>query len=412
VPDDGVAVVDKRLRRLYALAWTVFSAFLPFFVLWLRDRGSSPSRIGLILAMMAVASVAAAPFWSHTADRRTGTVRTLQLAFVSAGVVALALAVSGSAFVAVAAVSAGLAATQSPQTPLTDALAVTTLGPTRLHEYGSFRLWASVGWGVGSIAFGALFQAAGLDWMLPVYAIGVVASAIYVGRFRSSRPSVDATGSRFGAVGDALAHVPMLSMYLLGVFVFGASARAAWDFVPLRIAAGGGGPLLVGVAAGVSAFVEIPFMRSSRSLLARFGTRAVFTAGGSVYVAASLGWAIFDAPLAATAVRIGLGVGFGLTYVTLVVMTGTLVPERLRNTGQTLMQICSQGLAPIVGSLAGGFVYEHVGPTQMFLGSAIGIAAGIAIVWRATEGLGRPATRQPLEEPGGAPSPEQGPPLG
>jgi PPP family 3-phenylpropionic acid transporter len=336
----------------------------------------------------------------------------LQLAFVSAGVVALALAVSGSPFVAVAAVSAGLAATQSPQTPLTDALAVTTLGPTRLHEYGSFRLWASVGWGVGSIAFGALFQAAGLDWMLPVYAIGVVASAVYVGRFRSSRPSVDATASRFGAVGDALAHVPMLSMYLLGVFVFGASARAAWDFVPLRIAAGGGGPLLVGVAAGVSAFVEIPFMRSSRSLLARFGTRAVFAAGGSVYVAASLGWAIFDAPLVATAVRIGLGVGFGLTYVTLVVMTGTLVPERLRNTGQTLMQICSQGLAPIVGGLAGGFVYEHVGPTQMFLGSAVGIAAGIAIVWRATEGLGRPATRQPLEEPGGAPSPEQGPPLG
>jgi PPP family 3-phenylpropionic acid transporter len=72
-----------------------------------------------------------------------------------------------------------------------------------------------------------------------------------------------------------------------------------------------------------------------------------------------------------------------LTYVTLVVMTGTLVPERFRNTGQTLQQVCSQGLAPIVGSLAGGIVYEHIGPGQLFLGSAVGIAVGIVIVWAA-----------------------------
>lgn len=409
--DDAVAVVDRRLRRLYAFVWIVFSAFLPFFVLWLRDRGFSPSRIGVILAVTALASVAAAPFWSHAADRRSGTVRALQLAFVSAGVLASALTMTGSTLLAVAAVAAALAAAQSPQTPLTDALAVTTLGPSRLHEYGAFRLWASVGWGVGAIGFGALFEALGLGLMLPVYALGVVAAATFVGRFRASRPSGHGVASRFGSVGDALAHVPMFAFYLLGVFVFGASARAAWDFVPLRIVSGGGGPLLVGVAAGVSAFVEIPFMRSSPSLLGRFGARTVFVAGGCVYVAASLAWAVLEGSLGVTAVRIGLGVGFGLTYVTLVVITGTLVPERLRNTGQTLLQVCSQGLAPIVGSLAGGFVYQHVGPSEMFLGSAAGISVGITIVWGATRRLGGPPTPRLREEPR-TPSPERGPPLG
>jgi PPP family 3-phenylpropionic acid transporter len=157
--------------------------------------------------------------------------------------------------------------------------------------------------------------------------------------------------------------------------------------VPLQIAAGGKGPLLVGIAAGVSAFVEIPFMRSSGSLLDRFGPRRVFVAGAAVYAMASLAWAIVTAPLAVSAVRVGIGVGFGLTYVTLVVMTGTLVPDRLRNTGQTLQQICSQGLAPIVGSLVGGYVYQHVGPRQMFLGSALGIVVAIAIVWASTSKL-------------------------
>ena len=68
-------------------------------------------------------------------------------------------------------------------------------------------------------------------------------------------------------------------------------------------------------------------------------------------------------------------------------MTGTFVPERLRNTGQTLLGVCTFGLAPIVGSLFGGIVYQHVGPTQLFLGSAAGIAVGTVIVWLATSGL-------------------------
>jgi len=381
-------VVDRRLRRLYALEGAVFSVFLPFFVLWLRDRGFSPSEIGVILSSSALVGVIASPVWSTVADRRAGTVRTLQLAFVSAAVLAIALAFTGSVFLAVVGVAAALAAAQAPASPLTDALTMRTLGPERLHGYGGFRLWASFGWGVGSIAFGALFQAAGLGLMLPLYAVGVLGAAAFVGLFPRVRPPASAAAaSRFGAVGEALSTVPGFALFLFGVFVFGASTRASWDYVPLQIQAGGGGAFLVGVASGVSAFVEIPFMRSSGSLIRRFGMRGVFAAGAGVYVAASLGWAVVTSAAGVTAIRIAIGVGFGLTYVTLVVMTGTFVPDRLRNTGQTLLAVCSFGLAPIFGSLIGGIVYQHVGPTQLFLGSAAGIATGTVIVWAATKGL-------------------------
>ena len=381
-------MVDRRLRRLYALEGAVFSVFLPFFVLWLRDRGFSPSEIGVVLSSSALVGVIAAPVWSNLADRRIGTVRTLQLAFVSAGVMAVALALTGSVLLAVVGVAAALGAAQAPQTPLTDALAMSTLGPERMHGYGSFRLWASAGWGVGAIAFGAVFQAAGLGLMLPVFAAGVVGAAAYVGGFPRVRPPARAeVTSRFGALGEVLSTVPRFPLFLLGVFVFGASTRAAWDYVPLQIAAGGGGAFLVGIAAGVSAFVEIPFMHSSESLMRRFGMRGVFAAGAGVYIAASLGWAVVTTAVGVTAIRIAIGMGFGLTYVTLVVMTGTFVPERLRNTGQTLMSVSSWGLAPVVGSLIGGFVYQLIGPTQLFLGSAAGIAAGTVIVWAATRGL-------------------------
>jgi len=387
---DEAAILDLRLGRLYALVWLVGAIWIPFFVLWLKDRGFSPSQTGLVLGASALAAISAAPFWSHAADRRVGTTRALQWSLIAAGVTTLALALTDSVLIAVMGAVALLSASTSAVTPLSDALAVQTLGPERLHSYGSFRLWASVGWGVGAIAFGAVFELAGLGWMVPAYAVGLIVCALYVGRFPKVRPEAHPRGSRFGSFGDALAHVPRLPVYLLGLLIFGASQHASWDYVPLRIESGGGGPFLVGIAAGVAAFVEIPFMRSSGSLMDRFGTRAVFAAGGAVYIAASLAWAVFTAPAAVTAVRIAVGAGFALTYVSIVVMTGTLVRERFRNTGQTLAQLCTSGLGPVIGSVIGGWVYQHVGPPQLFVGAAVGRTIAITIVWAATSNLYTP----------------------
>src|SRR5437762_1005212 len=89
-------VLDRRLRRLYAVVWLVASGYIPFFVLWLADRGFSPSKIGLVLGGSALAAVAAAPFWSHAADRRAGTTRTLQRALIAAAAATLLLAATGS----------------------------------------------------------------------------------------------------------------------------------------------------------------------------------------------------------------------------------------------------------------------------------------------------------------------------
>lgn len=385
---------DAGLRGAYALIGVVVASFVPFYVLLLRDRGLSPDDIGLVLGASSLAGVMTTPFWSHAADTRLGTVRTLQISCIAASAAALALIATGSGLVAIAAVAAVLGAAQGPHTALTDTLALTQLGEERVTEYGDFRLWQSVGWGVASIGFGALFTATGTRLALPIYAGGVAIYAVYVARFPRVRPSPSARiGSRLGSVGDALRTVHRLPSFLVGALLVATATHAAWDFVPLRIVSGGGDASLVGIAAGVSAFVEIPFMRSSRSLVERFGLRRVFTAGAGVYVAASVAWAMLSDPVAITLVRIGIGVGFGLTYVSLVLMTARLVPERLRNTGQALLQICTWGLAPMIGGALGGFVYEHVGPSQLFVGSAVGIVLGIVVVWAAVGAEARPPAR-------------------
>ena len=87
--------------------------------------------------------------------------------------------------------------------------------------------------------------------------------------------------------------------------------------------------------------------------------------------------------------------GFGLTYVTLVVITGTLVPERLdehqsdTRKRHPLPAFCARSsVAWWVGSST-----KHIGARQLFLDRAAGIVGGdIAIVWVSTATLAGPAT--------------------
>jgi PPP family 3-phenylpropionic acid transporter len=374
---------DADLRVLHALVGVSGSALLPFYVLLLRGRGLEADSIGIVLAVTSLAGVAVTPFWSHAADTRLGTGHTLQLAAGASCLAALGLATTGSSILAIGAAAVFLGAAQGPQMAMSDALTLNQLGPVRFTEYGSFRLWASIGWALGAIAFGALFAAAGLGLVLPFYAAGVALLAIFVARFPRVRPVAEERVSRFGSVGDAL-RGPGVLPFMAGVLVLSTATHAAWDFVPLRIASGGGGPFLVGLAAGVSAVFEIPLMRSTGSLVGRFGLRAVFAVGSAVYVLASLAWAVVTDPVAVSAVRASIGVGFGLVYVTLVLMTGRLVPDRVRNSGQALLSICTFGLAPVLGGAAGGFVYQHVGPPQLFAASAVGIVLGAVVVWAVT----------------------------
>ena len=79
-----------------------------------------------------------------------------------------------SALVLVLPVAALMSACSAPGAPLSDALAVGHLGPSRVGDYGRVRLWASLRWAVAVILFGALYEAVGLGPVLPAYAAGLV----------------------------------------------------------------------------------------------------------------------------------------------------------------------------------------------------------------------------------------------
>jgi PPP family 3-phenylpropionic acid transporter len=383
---------DRDVRILFVVAGAAGAAILPFFTLFLEDRGITPDHIGLILAAQALAAVTAAPIWGHHADRRIGAAKALVTSLLITACLSLGLLVTGVSVVFTALLAAALAAAAAPVTALADSIALATLGPDRTIEYGRIRRFTSGGWAVAIICFGALYQRAGLEPLPVVYAAAVLAYAATASRFArvpemlvagADFPAPDTARDRrrLGAVGLVFRSSPRLLPFLSGLLLVSTATASANGFVPLRMLGPGGGPWLVGLAAGIAAVVEIPVFGAAARLARRVHVRHVYLAGVSVTVLQLLAWSTIERPTAVAAVRMVGGVALALTYGSIVILTDRTVPHHLRSTGMALLQIASLGIGPIVGTAVGGLVYVHLGPPTLFAGTATVAATGGLIAW-------------------------------
>ncbi len=366
------------LPVLFALIGVAIAALSPFFGLFLRSRGMRADRIGVVLASVALAGLVAGPLWGHLADTTLGRVRALRLSAMASMGVAVAYALSAHGFWPLLLGAAVLWAVWAPVVPIGDALAVVRLGDA-LVEYGRIRLWSSIGYAFAIVLIGAALEGIDLVSILPLFAGAAAAVAVWSFAGPADRAEHVAR-SRLGAVGDVFRAAPRLAPMLAALLFVGVGTTAAWQFLPLRIVGGGGGPFLVGVAGGLGALVEVPVMRSSGALTTRFPLRAMYALGCATFGSVFLIWSVVDNMVAVSLLGALEGVGFALTYTSMVIIIGRLVPEQLQATGQAVRSMVGSG-APILGALAGGFVFERLGPPTLFVGAAGLVVSGAAIAW-------------------------------
>ncbi len=155
------------------------------------------------------------PVWTHLADTRLGAIRVLVVSSVATVVFAVALFVTPDGFVPILLAAGAMSVCSGPGTPLSDALAVAYLGDERMSEYGRIRLWASLGWGVAVIVFGALYQRVGLESVLPLYALGTAGFALWTLRLPRGVLVPVRAESRLGALGDVFRASPGLAAFTL-----------------------------------------------------------------------------------------------------------------------------------------------------------------------------------------------------
>jgi len=376
-----VATPTATLRNLnwtYVLVGAADATLLPFIPLLLVERGLSASVIGLVLAGAASGSFTIGLACAYLADRRWSAERMVVIG--SAGAAAAAMLLNLRGVVSAGLIVIALSLVRSPFM-LLDPIALRRLRQARRTDYARIRLRMSAGWAASSLVAGALFQGFGLRLIPYIYAPLTLLFGTWMWRTVKPMPQEPRLGANPQA--RPLTRIPLaFAGFLVSCFLLGASLAATQNFLTLQIDFLGGGAFLIGAAVAFQALAEIPTMAYMQVLTRRFGHRLLFAIGCGIYLAIFIAWAFVSVALTAALLKLVAGIAFALTYVAVVMIANDLVPAHLRATGQALMKSVLFGVAPILGSLGGGLVYEAFGARVMFLAAAavVGAAGLMALV--------------------------------
>jgi PPP family 3-phenylpropionic acid transporter len=397
-----------QIQGMFLLFGFAIAAFFPFLALYLEQHhGLDASQIGVVIAFSAAARMIANPLWGHYADTRLGRLTVLQVCLIGAAAAGLALNVEW-AFAGVVVAATVHSIFLVGQGSNMDALALSYLGDARMSEYGRIRGWESLTYATGCLCFGAVLQAFGMGWMMPIYAVAVLLVLGWSTTFRRDRATRLEDGGRLGAVGAVFREAPRFWGFLVAVLLVWTGFNAAWNFISLRISDQGGGALLIGFGTALGGLIELPTMRSSSRLQQRFGLRKVYILGCGVYALGFVLWGSVSDPTILAVLTMLEGVAFSLLFTTGVVIVGRLLPSNLYSTGNSVTGMVGFGIAPIIGAGIGGFVYQRLGPGVLYGAAAVLAVAAAVVAWFA---LDMPVLDQPQAdaiEPI-APLPDTGP---
>jgi MFS transporter, PPP family, 3-phenylpropionic acid transporter len=393
------------IQVLFVLFGVVVACFFPFFALFLKDRGLDEREIGLVVSVMAFARVILNPGLGHLADTRYGRRRMLQVGVLAGGTMALAVFLFGHGLVAIVVLAAVFAGVGSAAGPSIDAIALDHLGDDRMADYGRIRGWESLSYAFTCLALGGFLELFGIRYALVFYAFASLLVLLWTSTIEADAPKRTQHDGRLGAVGAVFREAPRFWMYLAGMAFVWVGFTAAWNFISLKIERGGGGPFLVGVGTALGGAVEVPVMRWSSKLQRTIGIRRTYVLGCLVYATGFLLWGLISNPTIVSILTVFEGFGFALLFTSGVVIVGRMVPSSLYATGQSMASTVGFGVAPILGGVLGGYVYETFGPVAMYVMASGLVVLGAALSWitLATPEFGRPG----VDEPGQPVSPPE-----
>jgi PPP family 3-phenylpropionic acid transporter len=353
--------IHMRTGRFYLTFYAALGAYLPFLNVYFRNRGMSGFEIGLLSAVTPALTLLAATPLSMLADRRTWRIRMLVISTLGVVIALLAFAVAGGFwgfFVAMVlyALSFG------PLTPLSDSL---TAGMARRHgiNFGDLRMWGSLGFAAVSVIAGGVWQRTGY---LPMFLVGgalYLVSAGYATRLDEHREVV-ARGSidpRF------ITRDPFILVVLLTTFLIMAAYGMDSTFSGIYMTHLGGSGLFVGLLFGISAVFELPAMRGSGTLIARFGGPRTLLFAYLLYTATYAGFIAAHSPGVLLFVCVLRGLAFGLYLAATVRLLNERTPPRWAATMQGVVNGVAFGLARLISSPIGGRAFDAFGPASVYV---------------------------------------------
>jgi PPP family 3-phenylpropionic acid transporter len=371
---------------------SVSSAILaPYLQLYLKARGLTPSRIGLLLGVLELAGVVGPILIGRLSDRRSAYRALLAACFIVPVLVFLPMQVTTLFWVYLACVLV-MGFTYRATIPLLDSL-VSRLLPDPTQQYGPLRVAGSLGF----IAISLFLQLTGLitgDSSLPIlvgFGVSSVVAAIVVVFLPPAPPAPVVHGAADNGKGEFDAKFwIVIGVIFLGRF--GIGAYYSFFSLYLKQAFPHTGVSLLWAIGPLAEAGPILF---SGPIIKRFGIRALLIVSLAA-VSVRLGLFVIAPSLLVVALAQLLhGFTFGTFHTAAVAyINGKIGPAR-RGVGMAIYNSVGLGLSAFFASVVGGFVLEAHGFVFLFLSYAAVPLLGIVVLVVSGKGLFAPRARVP-----------------
>ncbi|SFF31166.1 MFS transporter, PPP family, 3-phenylpropionic acid transporter [Fontimonas thermophila] len=378
-PSAGIARLHGRLAAFYFFYYATVGAFLPYWASYLQARGFTAVQMGLAFALMGVMRTLVPLAWGWWADHSGRRIGLIRWAAVAALLTFMAIPfVDGVLWIG--ALMIGYTLFWHALLPQFEVVALAHLQASG-GDYSRVRLWGSVGFVVAVMGLGWALDWTGilwLPWLVGAFWLGMAIATWFVPESPRLHP-LDAPRS---AVQDVLRRPQVLAL-LVACLASQLSFAPYYNFFTLFLETHGYSRGAAGMLWSIGVLAEIALFVFIGRVLVHVGARALMLAA---LMATALRWCLTAAAVDAwpvlVAAQLSHAVTFGAYHVVAMHYVQRLFPADLQGRAQAIYNAVAYGIGGSIGSLAAGYVWEHIAPEAVFYAAGAVALGGWWVAWR------------------------------
>ena len=367
-----------KLSGFYFAYFAVLGAMVPFWSLFLQDRGFSLTDIALLTAIPLGTRIVAPNLWGWIADRQRA-----RLPIVRAGTLAALLVFAGvwfvDSFAGMALVMTGYSFFWNAVLPQFEVVTLNHLGP-HIAEYSRVRLWGSVGFILAVVGLGAVFDVVSVSW-LPAFMLAIMVCMWWMSLSTTEAGPVPAAHESSGEF-LRLLRQPVIWALLFACLLINLSHGPYYTYFSIYLDTRGWTRLGIGGLWALGVIAEVIVFIYMHRILARVGAVNVLAGAAAGVVLRWLLLAFLADSLAALLLAQVLhAVTFGFLHAAAIHLTHRLFTGTSQGRGQALFSSVSYGVGGASGALAAGALWPVYGAEVAFVAmSAAGLVALLTII--------------------------------
>lgn len=366
-----------RLSTFYFFYFAILGALVPYWGLFLQNRGFDAVEIGQLMAILMATKVVAPNVWGWLGDHLGHRMTIVRVASLLSMIVFAAM-FAAEGFWAIALVMILYSFFWNASLPQFEVITFNYLREN-VARYARIRAWGSVGFIVTVVLLGVLVDRMGTEVVLP--AVMLVFVSIWLSTLSVKDPAAEPHAEQQESLWSVLRR-PAILAFFAAVFLMQMSHGPYYAFYSIYMEDYGYSKTLIGQLWALGVLAEVGLFLVMHRLLARWGARKVLVAS---LLLASLRWLMIgylpDSLLMLLLAQLLHAATFGTFHAAAIHLVHHYFRGRLQGRGQALYSSLSFGAGGAVGALASGFAWDGLGPGPTFALASVVAALGALVAW-------------------------------